>query len=68
MKSSQWIALGIILFIGGVYLLSYGSYSLFVQTDVGYIRAGIYGAFGQTLMILGIAFGILALLERSKKR
>ena len=66
MKRSQWITFAIILFIGGIYLLNYGAYSLSIGSDAGYIRAGIYGAFGQTLMILGFACGISAILENRK--
>jgi len=66
MKRSQWFTFAIILIIGGLYLLNYGAISLLAQNDVGFIRAGIYGAFGQTLIILGFAFGICSILEGKK--
>ncbi len=69
MKSNQWYVLGVGLIILGYYLLNYGAGSLLAMNEAGWIRAGIYGAFGQTSIILGFLFGICGWIEsRSERR
>ena len=69
MRGSQWYVLSVGLIILGFFLLNYGAYSLLSGNEAGWIRAGIYGAFGQTSIGLGFIFGICGWIEsRAEKR